>query len=97
MTTSPFYNLAKEQSELFQKDNIAWMECLITCECTKSIMEIGYNVLVRSKKIDPIEAMLIEEKEKLWESAKEFAKERLNNKELIRVCKGLVTLEFLLK
>ncbi len=96
MNNSPFLDLARKQAELFQNDNINWMETLITCECTKSIMEIGYNVLVRQKVITPIEDMAQEDKLKLWESAKEFANGRLDQKQLVRVAKSLLTLESLL-
>lgn len=96
-TSSPFLDLAKKQSELFQQNNIVWMECLVTCECTKSIMELGYNILVRKNKIVPIEKMAQSDKENLWKTAKEFSKNRLDKNGLIKMAKGLVTLEYFLQ
>lgn len=96
MKSNPFLDLAIKQVELFQQDNVAWMECLIICECTKSIMEIGYNNLVRQKVITEIEKMSLEEKNKLWELTKEFCAGRLSAHEMKRVAKGLVCLEYLL-
>jgi hypothetical protein len=95
-TSSPFLDLAYKEAETFQNNNVAWMECLITCDCTKSIMELGYNILVRKGKIIPIEKMTQAEKENIWNSAREFSKGRLDKEGLIKVAKGLVTLEYLL-
>lgn len=96
MKESPFLELAKKQVELFQNDNSAWMECLVTCDCTKSIMELGYNILVRQNKIIPIEKMYQTDKENIWNAAREFSRGRLNKQGLIKMSKGLVVLEYLL-
>lgn len=91
-----FLNLAKQETEVFQQNHVAWMECLVTCDCTKSIMELGYKILVRQNKIIPIEKMAQTDKENLWEQAKDFAKNRLDREGLIKMCRGLITLEYFL-
>lgn len=93
---SPFLDLARKESEIFQKDNIAWMECLVTCDCTKTIMELGYKILVRQNKITPIEKMAQVDKENLWGQARDFAKGRLDREGLMKMCRGLITLEYFL-
>jgi len=93
---SPFLDLARKQVDLFQNDNVGWMETLITSDCIKSIMELGYKILVRDGKITAIEKMDQAEKESLWNSAGEFAKGRLGREDLVRVCRGLVALEYFL-
>lgn len=96
MKNSPFLDLARKEAETFQNNNVAWMECLVTCECTKTIMEIGYNILVRSNKIQPIDKMPQADKENVWNTAREFSKGRLSKDGLIKMCKGLVVLEYFL-
>lgn len=93
---SKFLDLARKQADLFMNNNIAWIESLVTTDCIKSIMEIGYNVLVRQKAIVEIGKMPIEEKENLWESTKEFCRDRLTVVEMKRVAKALICLEYLL-
>lgn len=93
---SPFLDLARKEAETFQKDNVAWMECLVTCECTKTIMELGYKILLRQNKIIPIEKMAQTDKENLWGQARDFAKNRLDIEGLIKICRGLITLEYFL-
>lgn len=53
-----------------------------------------YSCLVIAKLITPIEFMEIEEKETLWESAKEYSKQRLNLKDTVDLCKSLCALEY---
>lgn len=59
-------------------------------------MELGYNILVRSNKILPIDKMPQMDKESVWNTAREFSKGRLNKEGLIKMCKGLVVLEYFL-
>lgn len=90
-------DLAKSQVALFQKDNTTWMDLLITSDCIRGIMFTAYNSLVRDRKIKAIEDMEQGDKENIWLSAKEFAKDRLNDEQLIELSKGLVSLEYLLE
>lgn len=91
-----FMQLAQKQVELFQNNNIAWMDAMVTSDCIKGIMCIAYRAFVREKKITAIEDMPIGEKKKLWEQAKEFAKNRLNQQEMVDLCRSLLTLEYML-
>ena len=59
-------------------------------------MELAYNILVRSKRMTAMQNLAQPEKETLWLQAKEFANGRLEQKDLIRVCKALLTLEYFL-
>lgn len=92
-----FLNLARQEAETFQQNHVAWMECLVKCDCTKTIMELGYNILVRQNKIIPLEKMPQQEKENIWEQAKDFAMDRLDKEGLIRMCRGLIILEYFLQ
>lgn len=94
---NPWMETAKKQVELFQNDNVAWMNVFITSEAIKTIMETAYRVLTREKKVVEIENMAQSDKKTLWETANDFAKGKLAKDELIRVCKGLVALEYLLQ
>lgn len=94
---SCFMDLAKKEVESFQNNNLVWMECLVTCDCTKSIMEIAYRTLVRERKIKAIEEMDHASKENIWSTAKEFSKDRLDTEGLIKMAKSLIALEYLLQ
>lgn len=92
-----FIGLAKKQVLLFEKDHISWMNLLVTSVCVRKIMFMAYNSLVNHKNIRPIQDMSEKEKSTIWESAKEFAKDRLKKDELVQVSKALISLEYLLQ
>jgi hypothetical protein len=93
---STWLELGKQQAELFANDNFIFAELLITTECSRGIMVVCYTVLVRTMIIGPIEKMAIEDKQTLWETAKEIAKGRLGENKMIELSKALVSLEYFL-
>lgn len=93
---SEWLAIGKKQSDLFMSNNVGYMDLLVTADCPRSIMNTCYNILVRIKKISPIEKLDPSEKINLWESAKEFAKGRMNNDGLTELSKALIALEYFL-
>lgn len=94
--TGSWIELGRKQASLFMDNNLPYVECLITADCNRSILNTCYNVLVRSKKMIPIDKLPEKEKLTLWETAKEFAKDRMNKEQLIELVKALLTLEYFL-
>lgn len=89
--------LGKKQADLFTSNNIAYMELLVTGDCNRSILNTCYNILIRTKKIKPIEDWEVGDKRNVWETAKETAKDRMDNEGLIELSKALITLEYFLQ
>jgi hypothetical protein len=88
--------VGQKQAALFHQNNVVYIDCLVKYKTIRTLMVAVYNSLVFNKKIDRIENLLIEEKAALFESAKDFAKETLDTKQMINLCKSLYTLEYLL-
>jgi hypothetical protein len=87
-SNNSFLDLSSKQVLLFNDNNLVWTECLVKFESVKAIMDMGYNILVRSKKIIPIESMAQEDKVTLWNTTKDIASGRLDQKDLIRISKA---------
>lgn len=95
-TTSFIMAIGKKQAELFVANNIGYCEFMVTATTPRTILNLVYNYLVRDGKITALENLTLDEKRMSWETAKDFAKGRLNETELIEVVKSLHALEFLL-
>lgn len=93
---STWLELGKKQAQEFDKNNFAYMEILVTCDCSRSIMSVCHSVLVKRNIFPVLEFMCEEDKRTAWETAKEFARGRLNNEKLIELCKALLSLEYFL-
>ncbi len=94
---SMILDLGKKQSEIFISDNIGYVNSIITCKVPRQILLDCYSVLTRSGILKPIEDMPKEEKRNVWETAKEFAKDRLDKDQLIELVKALISLEYFLQ
>lgn len=89
-------DLGRRQAHLFQEDNVAYCEDLITCSGPRRLLVVAYGGLVRRQKLTAIEDLLQNEKEAAWELAKELAKGRLGRRELIEVVKAMYAIEYFL-
>lgn len=96
MSQNSFFELARKQADIFQKDNVAWMGVMVTSNCIKSIMCYTYGGLVRDRKIKAIELLPDDEYSNLLVQAEEFSKGQLDQGGVIQVAKTLITLEYLL-
>ena len=88
--------LVKKHIEIFHQNNVVFMNCLVTGNGLKGIFLSVYNTLIISKKIIAIELLPVDQKKELWEGAKEFADNRLNNEDCIKFSKCLYVLEYFL-
>lgn len=88
--------LGRLQAGLFQNDHLTYMELLVKADITRHIMIYAYRWLVENKKLDLIESLPEDKKVNLWETAKEFAKDRLTKAKMIELSKALFTLEYFL-
>lgn len=88
--------LAKKQAELFNENNITYIDCLVRSNGLKSIWLGAYADLINLKEIEPIDKLPSDEKKILWETATEFSKGLLSKENNIELCKALYTLEYLL-
>lgn len=93
---SSWIDLGKKQAALFMQDNVTYIEILVTGDCSRAILHTCYNILVRQNNLIPIEQLPPTEKTNLWESGKEFANGRLDEKKGIELVKALYALEYLL-
>lgn len=89
-------DLAKKQLFLFELDNVSYMRALVRGEAMREIMRDGYATLVYQKKLTAIENLPIEEKNILWLTAKDFAKDTLPKEKIVDLCKAFYCLEFLI-
>ncbi len=81
--------------EQFEKDNLFFIECLVTMSAVREIMIMVYKILVFDKKISPIEQWDLILKESIWNDAKQMAAGRLDNEQCIRFAKCLYVLKVL--
>ncbi len=98
---SMFIELGRKQALIFNDPkksnaNEIYINCLVTCYSIRNLMVSSYKALVSQRALIPIEWMRDEDKNILWESAKEFAKGRLDKKSAIDLCTALYALEFYL-
>jgi len=95
-TGEEMLELAKKLASMFDSNNEAFMNCLVTGEAMRKIMSEAYKILVFKNIIPKIELLPIEDKNNIWERTKEFAAKRLSNVECIELSKGLYALEYFL-
>ena len=83
-----------KQMELFDKDNVTFVNCLVFGEgMRKSMIEI-YRAIVKYGMAPKIEDLPVPEKEKIWIRANAVAEKRLMDKEqLIELSKALYVIE----
>lgn len=91
-----FYELGKKQIELLHQDNCAYIECLVVCDSSREVMHTVYKSLISMKLIPKIEALPLQDKNVLWEQAKEFSKDRLDKNKTIVLSKSLYAIEYYL-
>lgn len=101
LPNSMFIELGRKQAILFNDPkqsnaNEVYIDCLVTCYSIRDLMVSSYKALVAYRALIPIEWMRDEEKNTLWESAKEFSKGRLDKKSGQDLCMALYALEFYL-
>lgn len=83
-----------KQMDVFDKDNIAFCNCLVLGNGLRRSMVEVYNAIVRYKLATKIEELPIHQKEKLFIQAKEIAGNNALNKEgMIELCKALYAIE----
>lgn len=95
-TRYPWLWLAIKQAELFTENNIAYSSTLVTGESTRYIMNSAYRGLVNGNHLVPLELLPKDEKENVWETAKEISAGRLNKAKTIELSKALYCLEYIL-
>lgn len=93
---STFLDLGKKQATMFMNDNVGYMELLVTADCPREILNVCYRILVREGKLKELKDLPLEEKTGIWETAKEFAKDRLDQKGLISLSCALQALNYLI-
>lgn len=93
---SDWIEIGKKQAIDFMNNNVAFMEVLITCVVPIKLMLLCYRSLVIKKAIKELESLPVNQKNTIWEQAKEFSNGRLNKDQLIDLCRSLYTLEYLL-
>jgi hypothetical protein len=92
----PWLWLAIKQAELFVENNIAYTTCLVTGDSPRYIMNHAYCCLVNSNHLMALELLPKDEKENVWETAKEIAAGRLNKAKTVELSKALYCLEYIL-
>lgn len=94
---SIYLEMGKKYAADFEKDNIGFCKGLPGVPVAMQILSSCYEIFVRGNKIKKIEALAKEEKNIMWETAKEIADGRITNNEgMIRLCTCLYALEFIL-
>lgn len=89
-----FTGLAKKQADLFQQNNVAWMDTMATSWTIQEIMRLSYGFLVRTGSMKRLEDL--EDRESIWKSVDEFSKGQTDEKVRNRIAISLLTLEYLL-
>lgn len=93
---SDWINIGKKQTNDFMNNNVGFIEGLITLDVPIKLMLLCYKSLVIKRLIKELELLPIDQKNTIWEQAKEFANDRLNKDQLIDLCRSLYALEYLL-
>lgn len=88
--------LGAKQALMFSDNHLAYTELLVTANTPRLILSYCYSTLCRLGKLQPIEELQLEQKYILWETAKEFSKDRLNKDEMVQLVKSLYSLEYYL-
>lgn len=83
-----------KQMDVFDRDNVAFVNCLVFGEGLRNSMIEVYKAIVKYKIAPRIEELPVPEKEKLWLRANAVAEKRLMDKEqLIQLSKSLYVIE----
>jgi len=89
-------SLGRKQMELFLNDNLLYMECLVKFDTPRKILNQSYRSLISRNIIPAIETFPVEQKKDLWETAKEYSAQRLDQQKTIELAKALITIEYFL-
>jgi hypothetical protein len=79
-----------------QADQPAWLRGVIGVPVARYIMLRCYNYLISNKTITPMEQLPVDEKNNIWETAKDIANGKLTKNELIDFCRCLYAFEYIL-
>jgi len=79
-----------------QKDQVVWLKAIASSSVARSIMLMSYNFLVYKKVITIMEDLPVDQKENIWETAKDIADGKLMKNELIDFCRCLYGFEYVL-
>jgi len=88
--------LAVEQSKVFAENNVPYMDAMVNGDSIRYIWQVCYSYFINTKQLPPLESLPVEDKTHVWETAKEIAAGRLNNKKTIELSKSLYCLEYVL-
>lgn len=88
--------LGRKQAQMFQDNNIAYCETLVTCLSPRHILLTVYSQLVRLHKITAYEDLLQEDLEEARQMTLDIAKGRLSNRELRELAKALLAIAYFL-
>jgi len=88
--------IGSKQATMCNDDSVTYINCLVTCDGMRQLMATVYACLTYIKRLPKIEDLSLEEKTTLWEETKEFANNRLDLKETIKLSKCLYTIEHFL-
>lgn len=92
-----FVEIGKMFAVDFEKNNVGFCKGLPAAKVAMSILESCYNIFLYQKKIKKIEDLPENEKQIIWETAKELSNGRLqNNEQMKTLCRALYSLEYLL-
>lgn len=91
-------DIGMRQAELFNANNIPYMELMVNGISLKNLLNSCYKSLIVTKKIVPIENLPTEEKQRLFEIIKEFEKEcePLDKDGVIHACRAMHSLGYYL-
>lgn len=91
--TDPWIIFGAKQMELFDRDNITYVNCLVFGEgMRKSMIEV-YRAIVKYGIVPKIEDLPVPEKEKIWLRANAVAENRIAKEQLIELSKALYVIE----
>jgi hypothetical protein len=92
--TDPWIIFGVKQMDVFDKDNIAFVSCLVSGDGLRKCMIEVYRAIVKFKFVPPIEDVDIREEEKIWLRANAVDENRILTKEqLIELSKALYVIE----
>jgi hypothetical protein len=89
-------DLARKQAQMFQDNNLAYCEVLVTAQSPRHILVNSYHQLVRLGKIIAYEDLLQDDLEEARRMTLDIAKGRLSNKELRELAKALLAIAYFL-
>lgn len=88
-----WFRLASLEINNFMNDVDAYCEMLVTGITQRVIFSMCYFVCVRAGVLVPIESVPVEEKNKIWATAKDKSKERLDQPRMLELAKCLYTIQ----